>query len=538
MDPLTVGDSTVRLLRDGVTVAGVVRLSPGSSYSAEFTPVESLQPSTAYRLELDERIRDLTGDPLEPPQPVEFTTSATGGTGTLVVSVATSGVDPDGYLVRLDGGAGAPIGINGSLTLAGAGAGGHVVHLDDVSPGCVVTGGVVREVTVADGGTAQLSFVVNCAPPPTVTVSVVTTGSDQDLDGYDILVNGAIAGRVPPTGSVTLQVEAGQNEVMFSGVRGNCWRASLENIGFQLPVGSSVTVDRTIECTPDFVPSGALAFAVPDGGGSSIWVANADGTGRVRLTDGSDDRSPTWSPDGTRIAFQRRVASGSEIWLVNADGTGVRPLVGGVGNMSPSWSPDGSRIVFANAGTGSFRLYTIDPDAEGTMPIPIGFESGWNGEPEWSPSGAEIAFVARVGGRTVRDLYVMRADGTDIRRISYDNPNWGSDEGDAEYFHPSWAPDGASLIVSKCDYGAWGPPPAGCFDGLMRISADGLTETKLFDAPWALEMFGSWVYHPAWSPDGTTIAFSDCCRGIRYTRPAGRQSSVVIEGAIDPAWRP
>ena len=87
-----------------------------------------------------------------------------------------------------------------------------------------------------------------------------------------------------------------------------------------------------------------------------IYVMNADGTGVVRLTDNSVYDWPTaWSPDGTRILFVRDPDGGGhgfgnddlEIYVMNADGTGVVRLTdNSVGDWPAAWSPDGTRILF------------------------------------------------------------------------------------------------------------------------------------------------------------------------------------------------
>src|SRR5215472_15236790 len=82
---------------------------------------------------------------------------------------------------------------------------------------------------------------------------------------------------------------------------------------------------------------------------AELYVMNQDGSGRLRLTDNSyEDRAPSWSPDGTRIAYSCR--SGGTVFhicVINADGTGFQQLTNAAaGDLTASWSPDGQQILF------------------------------------------------------------------------------------------------------------------------------------------------------------------------------------------------
>ena len=76
-----------------------------------------------------------------------------------------------------------------------------------------------------------------------------------------------------------------------------------------------------------------------------------------------DGEAPSWSPDGSRIAFARTVEGNTDVYSVAADGMDLQRLTTDLGvDTDPWWGPDGSRVTFASDRDGDFDIYTMDAD--------------------------------------------------------------------------------------------------------------------------------------------------------------------------------
>ena len=154
--------------------------------------------------------------------------------------------------------------------------------------------------------------------------------------------------------------------------------------------------------------------------GFDIFTMNPDGSGLANVTNlsGKDDK-PSWSPDGTQIAFESRRDCHddesdnceSDIFVMNADGTNVRQLTDGpTSDTHPTWSPDGNTIAFERfdlmSGDGPDRIATV-PAAGGPITDDVtglgDSESTADLLPAWSPDGTRLA-VTRISTPSSDDL--------------------------------------------------------------------------------------------------------------------------------------
>ncbi len=246
----------------------------------------------------------------------------------------------------------------------------------------------------------------------------------------------------------------------------------------------NITDDPATDFDPDWSPDGKqIAFVSDRSGQVAIYVMDADGSDVRQLTpDGSGGISPRWSRDGTQIAFSQ---SGL-IVVIDADGSNLRvvletgpqetapdcmagsfpggwspdddaityysasvsrqegqvctvKVVGsevevvvaepGVYNVEPIYSPDGRYIVYRAIRDGVHDIWVIDLEKDERTNLTD--DPDLDIEPDWSPDGEWIVFGSLRQGEPNFDIFIMRRDGSDVRRLT-DNPS--------KEAYPVWAP--------------------------------------------------------------------------------------------------
>lgn len=187
--------------------------------------------------------------------------------------------------------------------------------------------------------------------------------------------------------------------------------------------------------TPSFSPDGTrIAFALKTPrGDTDIFVSKLDGSDLTDITNNpAVDTSPTWAPSGRQIAFaSKREDDSLQLYVCDADGANVRPLVKERGEAdSPSWSPDGKWVAFQwkPRRTGQFDIYLVEVGSGQIRQLTN--SSGNNANPSWAPDSRHMVFESDRTGSS--QIYIMQLGDDPLtarmitNRGNNSNPAWGS----------------------------------------------------------------------------------------------------------------
>jgi len=169
---------------------------------------------------------------------------------------------------------------------------------------------------------------------------------------------------------------------------------------------------------------------------SDIWVADLK-TGKTRkLLEQQDIQNyPHWSPDGASLVYTSGYRASptkviEDLWLVIADGSNPRRLLSnGFSNVKPQWSPDGSRIAFASDQSGNMEIWVVDIDGKNITQRTS--DRAYDVDPTWSPDGSQICFASTRSGKM--ELWIMEGSGANPKQLT------GLSDPRGESLEPNWS---------------------------------------------------------------------------------------------------
>ena len=249
-----------------------------------------------------------------------------------------------------------------------------------------------------------------------------------------------------------------------------------------------------------------------------LMVADADGAApRVILESRRPLMSPTWSPDGRRLAYVSFESRSAAVYIQDLRTAERRAVSARPGvNGAPSWSPDGSRLALTlSSAGGNLDLYLLDL-RDGTLER-LTDDPAIDTEPVWSPDGGTIFFTSdRAGGPQIYRMTARR--GERAQRVSFGVPYAA---------RPRVSPDGRLLAMVIRDEGGYRIAVQGTAGGERRVLSRGSQDES-----------------PTFSPDGGTLLYA--------ARQGGRGvlEAVTVDGLVryrlqssdlearEPAWGP
>ena len=198
------------------------------------------------------------------------------------------------------------------------------------------------------------------------------------------------------------------------------WRSgtpSIDILESDGKIARAQTAGGTLNIAPDWSPDGRrIVYASNASGNADIYILDLAAGRSTRLTNSpAIDTGPTFSPNGREIAFTSDRSGAPQIYVMDAEGLNVHRLTSGDSYAdSAAWSPKGDKIAYAARGERRFDIVVVDVATGASTRLTHG--EGNNENPRWSPDGRHLVFASSRAGSY--DLYTMRADGTEVRRLT------------------------------------------------------------------------------------------------------------------------
>ena len=278
------------------------------------------------------------------------------------------------------------------------------------------------------------------------------------------------------------------------------------------------------------------------GNDRALWLVAPDGSEPRQLTDAVHVIWPVWNPDRSQIAFlapdPEDPMGNVSLYRIAVDGSTPERLVDGVSaHAPPSWSPDGTRIAYTSfagydpiyeSGAISVRVLDVETGEETDLTgseFPLAFN------PSWSPHGTEIAFIVKHQGLGERPQHapgdVMIADLGQAGNDVFENVSNGAVR---DVWSVAWSPSGDELLLYSLFGQTWYEPPSTSIRVLNRVTGQIDLFAGIDERPTM----------PVWSPDGTRFAFTAQETSIVVADSSGTQHELEADAALsgEMTWSP
>ena len=293
--------------------------------------------------------------------------------------------------------------------------------------------------------------------------------------------------------------------------------AALRDVAHQV---ADAIYERSSACAGAFWTR--MAYVTASGVGRdtryALMVADADGWNPQEVVRSAEPLlSPSWSPDGSKLAYVSFERGNSEIYLQDI-ATGARQVLAsfkGI-NGAPAFSPDGRRLALTLSKGGNPDIYVMDLGSKALRQVTDHY--GIDTEPAWSPDGQSLYFTSDRGGKP--QIYQVPASGGGASRITF--------QGDYNAT-PSVSWDGKQIAVAQGNGNQY------------RIA---LLDRSLGSPRWSALSPGSLDESPSFAPNASMLLYAarEGRRGVLYavsTDGRVRQRLVLADGDVrEPAWGP
>jgi len=254
---------------------------------------------------------------------------------------------------------------------------------------------------------------------------------------------------------------------------------------------------------------------------TGIASMNPDGSGQWGVELQVGDQSPAWSPDGSQLAVVTHWAGRYGLLVMQPDGSGQQELTSDIGDLDPAWSPDGTKIAFTNGA----NVYTVPATGGARTRVSDNAGNSYASHPTWSPDGKTIAYALFSGHETAQNVEIystsiLLLDAASGKQTPLPLSRTNENENDSA---PAWSPDGSSI--------AFASDRSGSSTSLYTVAPDG-SNLRAVTAT-------GYDSGPAWSPDATQIAFVRNQQVWVTARDGtGAHQLTTGDGNSTPAWQP